>query len=76
MGLRDHELRDVMVGAVRERMRERGWLQSDLAYAAGMSDKHLSQLLNGRADGTFGTWQSIFDALDLAMVVTDRADSG
>jgi transcriptional regulator with XRE-family HTH domain len=36
--------------------------QADLARAAGISQKHLSQLMTGHAEGTLTMWQDLFDA--------------
>ena len=36
--------------------------QVQIAAVAGISGKHLSQMLNGRVEGTLSMWQSVFDA--------------
>lgn len=35
-----------------------------LAQQVGTTDKHLSQMLNGRAEGSVAMWDRLFDALD------------
>jgi predicted transcriptional regulator len=37
-------------------------LQVDLARRTGYSQKHISQVLNGRVEGTLTMWQSLIDA--------------
>lgn len=37
--------------------------QRDLALALGLSEKHISQMLTGRAQGTLETWDRLFGAL-------------
>lgn len=58
------DLQRMLADSVRAGMRVRGWSQADLAYAAGVSTKHLSQMLNGRVEGTLSTWQHLLDVVD------------
>jgi transcriptional regulator with XRE-family HTH domain len=50
--------------------------RKDLAARAGVSEKHLSQLLNGRSGGSYAMWVRIARALgaEITVVVTDGAD--
>jgi len=54
-------LQDQLVTALRFDMRRRGWNQADLAFAANISEKHLSQLMTGKQEGTLTMWQHLFD---------------
>lgn len=36
--------------------------QTEIASAVGISEKHLSQMLNGRVEGTLTMWQAVLDA--------------
>ena len=53
------QLRDAVYSA----MERRGLSQRDTAKLVGISEKHLSQMLNGRVEATLSTWQDIFNAL-------------
>lgn len=57
-------LHDELVARVRARMRARGMTQADLARRAGLTQKHLSQMLTGRVDGALAAWQRLLDATD------------
>ena len=52
-----------MAKRIREHLERLGWSQADLAREVGVSQKHLTQLLNGKVEGTLSMWQDIFDAL-------------
>lgn len=56
-----HAFREVC----REQMKLRGLNQSDLALAIGMSRPAVSMLLRGERDGRVGTWQMIFNFLQV-----------
>lgn len=43
-------------------VRESALLQVDLARRTGYSQKHISQVLNGRVEGTLTLWQALVDA--------------
>ncbi len=45
--------------------------QSELAVATGMSEKHVSQMMTGRAMGTLTAWQALLDAAGVKL--GDRA---
>lgn len=60
------ELRDRLLDG----LQRRGIRQADLARAVGISQKHLSQMLRGHAEGTLTMWQDCFDALSLRVDVT------
>lgn len=62
-------LQEWLVHWVRVGLQENGWSQADLAELVGLTEKHLSQLLTGKAGGTLGTW----DALLTAVGVRERA---
>lgn len=39
-------------------------LQVDIARRTGYSQKHISQALNGRVEGTLSMWQAMLDAVN------------
>jgi DNA-binding phage protein len=41
--------------------------QREIARKAGISEKHLSQMLNGHAEGTLTVWQAVLDAAGLTI---------
>lgn len=43
-------------------VRSAGVPQVEIAEKIGVSEKHLSQMLNGRVEGTLSMWQSVLDA--------------
>lgn len=47
-------------------IRASGWPQAHLAESAGMSAKHVSQMLTGRVEGTLTAWQSLLDAAEVS----------
>lgn len=58
------------VAAVLDVERERqGCFQSKLAEAAGLSQKHVSQMLTGKTMGSFDCWQRLADALGVEFFV-------
>lgn len=52
--------------AVRCQLDEKGWTQHLLAQAVGISDKHMSFILNGRGEASVSLWDRIFDVLNQA----------
>lgn len=57
---------DHIVSAIKAELGARGMTQRDLALAAGISEKHLSQLLNGKATTSLGVLALILEPLELA----------
>lgn len=53
----------LLIQRLLEALQRREMTQADLARAVGVSQKHLSQMIHGRADGSFQMWQDCFDAL-------------
>jgi ribosome-binding protein aMBF1 (putative translation factor) len=51
----------MLADVVRNGIAERGWSQRDLAHAAGLSEKHVSQVLNGRASAAVDTWDRLLE---------------
>jgi transcriptional regulator with XRE-family HTH domain len=45
------------------RMVRQGRSQADLAQTVGISQKHLSQMMNGKAQGTLEMWQQLLEAV-------------
>lgn len=56
-------LSELLRGLVRERLVANDWSQNELARATGVSPKHLSQLLNGRAVGSIEVWNRLLTAV-------------
>lgn len=55
----------MLVGAVRDRLRELDVTQEWLAETIGITPKHMSQMMQGKASGSFAVWQKIMDALEI-----------
>lgn len=53
----------LLIQRLLEALQRREMTQADLARAVGVSQKHLSQMIHARADGSFQMWQDCFDAL-------------
>lgn len=66
------DLRAELASRVRDGMTENGWNQADLAFAANLSEKHLSQMLTGRVDGALSMWQHLLNTL--ATPSTDKTE--
>lgn len=49
---------------VRERLTASAMTQADAAAFVGVSEKHLSRILNGRDEGTLTMWQRLLDFVD------------
>ena len=62
-----------LVDCVRTGMRARYWGQVMLARQVGISEKHLSQLLNGVVEGSLSMWQRLLDCVDIPSVA-DQAE--
>jgi transcriptional regulator with XRE-family HTH domain len=48
-------------------VRHTGLPQQQIAGEVGISEKHLSQMLNGRVEGTLSTWQAVLDAAGVSL---------
>jgi gp16 family phage-associated protein len=55
--------------AIRAELRADGCTQADLARYLGLSEKHVSQVLTGKAVGAVGTLEEMAAAVGLAMTV-------
>ena len=53
------DLQQQLADAIRFALQKDGRTQRDLAKAAGISEKHLSQMLTGGAEGSFEVWQRL-----------------
>ena len=58
-----------LVVELRAALAEVGVRQRDLALAVGISEKHLSQLLTGKAEGSFAMWEALFAELGYRLIV-------
>lgn len=47
-----------------------GLTQTQLARAAGLTEKHVSQMMTGRAVGSLAAWQSLMDAAGVTLNAT------
>jgi predicted XRE-type DNA-binding protein len=65
-------LRGQLVELLLSELRLQGVSQAWLADQAGITQKHVSQIMTGRADGSFALWDRMFSALDVAPVVDLR----
>ena len=63
-----------LVRRVKDAMTAAGWNQADLAFAANVSTKHLSQMLTGRVDGTLTMWQHLLDTLPVSDSTPEPTD--
>ncbi len=64
-----------MLGAVIRRARqEKGWSQDQLATAAGVSRRHVSQIETGRANASYDVLARIARALDLSAIAVGKAE--
>jgi hypothetical protein len=52
-------LHAVLAAEVRAGLRESQGTQSWLAWKVGISEKHLSQMLTGRAEGSLPMWEAL-----------------
>lgn len=55
-------LRAWLIDTVDEGMRRKNWTQARLAAEAGITQKHISQLLNGKVNGSVGVWSRLLVA--------------
>jgi transcriptional regulator with XRE-family HTH domain len=51
--------------AIREELKRQEMKQSELARKIGVTDKHMSQMLNGKTDGRVGHWVAMASALGM-----------
>lgn len=52
-----------LVGRVKEGLREQGWTQARLAAEAGITQKHLSQMLTGATEGSLTKWSTLLSRI-------------
>jgi DNA-binding phage protein len=60
---------DDIRAAVRARLGELNWNRSKLARLTDLHKQTISDLLNGKNEGKIDTWEKIFKALGLKLVV-------
>jgi transcriptional regulator with XRE-family HTH domain len=54
-----------MAVAVQNALLARGWTQKELANRCGLTEKHVSRVLNGRDAGSFEVWQEFATRLQM-----------
>jgi len=57
------DVRGWLASEIKAGLARKGWSQADLAFAAGLSEKHLSQMLTGKVDGALSMWQHLIRSL-------------
>jgi transcriptional regulator with XRE-family HTH domain len=57
-------LQHLCADLVRGGLSRKHFSQQDLARTVGVSEKHLSEMLSGKAAGSMELWQRLLDALD------------
>ena len=57
-------LQQLLAGLVRDS----GVPQAELARRVGFSEKHVSQMLTGRVEGTLTAWQVLLDAAGVELI--------
>ena len=57
------DLQRYLAATVRAAARNRGWPQARVALEAGLSQKHLSQVLTGRAEGSLQMWDRLLKSV-------------
>lgn len=50
-----------------ERVRESGMTQTEIAARVGITQKHMSYLMNGKNEGSLTMWQRIFDVIGVRL---------
>lgn len=63
------DLQSRLIAGVTGAMAARGITQRALAPMAGMTEKHLSQILTGRIFGTLATWERLLAATGVAVEI-------
>lgn len=53
-----------LIARVRQGLIDKNWAQVQLADAAGISQKHLSQVLSGHAAATVTLWDRLLSLVD------------
>ena len=61
-----------LADAVTVALHRKGMTQKLLAVRCGLSEKHVSQVLTGKAEGSFVTWQTFARALGMTWEVRLR----
>jgi transcriptional regulator with XRE-family HTH domain len=59
---------------IKKQMIDKGINQTELAKKVGKSRQQVNDVLNGRTGHLGETWQEIFDALDLEIVVKPKGN--
>jgi transcriptional regulator with XRE-family HTH domain len=59
----DRSLREQLSYRVRRDAHRAGIPQAELAARAGLTPKHVSQVLSGKADGSFEAWEKLAEVL-------------
>lgn len=56
-----------LITLTRDGMTQRGMSQRDLARVLGISEKHVSELLNGKSQGTLDLWSLVLVSLGVSL---------
>jgi transcriptional regulator with XRE-family HTH domain len=52
---------------LRDLVRASGVPQNELAQRTGLTEKHISEMLNGWSQGTLSAWQALLDAAGVTL---------
>jgi predicted XRE-type DNA-binding protein len=67
------DIQGLLISEIRAELCRRDMTQSELAVLVGITDKHMSQLLTGRAVGALPLWSALLTALGITL---ERAKVG
>lgn len=67
-----HTLAQQLADAIATALDEQRTTQAELAYLSGYSEKHISQMLTGKAMGTLEAWDALAFALNLEWAAGTR----
>ena len=59
------ELQWFLAGLVAGGLDDKSWTQGQLARRAGITQKYMSELMNGHRMGTLAMWQRLLDILEV-----------
>lgn len=60
-----NKLQEILVFQIKAAMKMRKMSQKKLAEQAGCSERHLSNLLSGKTQGTLGLWDTLLKVLEI-----------
>lgn len=60
-----NKLQEILVFQIKAAMKMRKVSQKRLAEQAGCSEKHLSNLLSGKSEGTLRVWDTLLGVLEI-----------